>query len=181
MLDIRDQTKPNSYDQLRCPDCDSLFDRAWEDVVLERGNGEDLVKIPARLPIYTCKNSSCQLQTMDEEGIRLETEAICAYYGVLSPREIKEIRKKHNMTRAEFSDLTGIGESTLGRWERGALRHSRANDKFLRLLMNPQAISWLESQRNLHSTSNGRITDFQNIRLELRDSITTDAKSFELT
>lgn len=38
------------------------------------------------------------------------------------------------MTRAQFSEITGLGEATLARWEAGAVIQNRANDRYLRLL-----------------------------------------------
>jgi transcriptional regulator with XRE-family HTH domain len=51
----------------------------------------------------------------------------------------------HDMSRAAFSRLSGIGEATLNRWENGLLVQNRANDRFLRLLASPENVRKLES------------------------------------
>ena len=50
----------------------------------------------------------------------------------LSPNEIRGIRLMHGMSRAAFSKMIGIDESTLVRWEEGILIQSAANDRRLR-------------------------------------------------
>lgn len=115
--------------------------------MLDHGSGEDAVQIPATLPILSCTNPDCDLETTDEEGERLESEAICAFFNVLNAREIKAIRIRHGLTRAGFSGLTGIDESTLGRWERGVLTQNRAIDNYLRLLREPEIFDVLMGQQ----------------------------------
>jgi hypothetical protein len=42
--------------------------------------------------------------------------------------------------------LTGFGEATISRWERGRLLQNRANDRYLRLLAErPENVQFLES------------------------------------
>ena len=64
-------------------------------------------------------------------------------WGVLSPWEIKAIRLRFKMTRAEFARLSGLGEATLARWEKGLVTQNRANDRYLRLLAEPGGIDRL--------------------------------------
>ena len=47
------------------------------------------------------------------------------------------------MSRAAFARLTGFGEATLARWERGEVIQNTSNDSFLRLLMNNDAMERL--------------------------------------
>ena len=47
------------------------------------------------------------------------------------------------MTRAEFARLSGLGEATLARWEKGLVTQNRANDRYLRLLAAPGGIERL--------------------------------------
>lgn len=131
MFDHGDATAENAP-ELRCPDCDGTFKKEWQETTIPYGAGKDALDISAYLPLYTC--IGCGLQTLDEEGERLEHETVCAHLGILSPREIKNIREKHGMTRDEFAELTGIEESLIGRWERALNMQSYAHDKYLRIL-----------------------------------------------
>ena len=65
---------------------------------------------------------------------------------MLTPWEIREIRKKHDLSRAAFAELTGLGAASLGRWETGALIQSLANDRYLRLLAAPGGLSALKGR-----------------------------------
>lgn len=47
------------------------------------------------------------------------------------------------MSRAEFARVTGFGEATLARWERGEVIQNTSNDSFLRMLMDRDAMKRL--------------------------------------
>ena len=47
------------------------------------------------------------------------------------------------MTQAEFARITGLGTATLVRWENGSMNHTRANDRYVRLLQNPDVMRQL--------------------------------------
>ena len=67
---------------------------------------------------------------------------------MLSPEEIKALRERLGKTQQEFAELTGIGEATISRWERGRLLQNRANDNFLRLIAaNPVNLKLLQELR----------------------------------
>lgn len=48
------------------------------------------------------------------------------------------------MTRAQFSEVTGLGEASLNRWENGINIQTHANDRYLRLLATPNAMRELQ-------------------------------------
>ena len=76
-------------------------------------------------------------------GTGLDTKAVCQHLGVLSPVEVRGIRKRYEMNRSEFAQVTGLGEATLNRWENGTLVQNRANDRYLRLLAIPEVMNRL--------------------------------------
>ena len=47
------------------------------------------------------------------------------------------------MTQAEFAEVTGLGTATLVRWENGSMNHTRAYDRYMRLLENPEVMRQL--------------------------------------
>jgi putative zinc finger/helix-turn-helix YgiT family protein len=78
------------------------------------------------------------------EAAAVRHRAICKALGLLTPEEIRGIRDRLGMTQAEISKLTGIGEATISRWERGRLLQNRANDRYLRLVAElPQSVPLL--------------------------------------
>lgn len=117
---------------IRCPDCDGAATTVRHRYVFPYGRSESAVDVEVELPIRVC--GACRFEFLDEEGERLKHEAVCGHLGVLSPRDVRGIRKRHGMTRAAFAAMTGLGETTLGRWETGAGIQSRANDQYLRIL-----------------------------------------------
>ena len=96
------------------------------------GTGRSAVQLSVELPVRSCQ--SCDITFLDQVGERLKHNAVCRHLRVLTPEEIRSIREYHQMTRARFSEVTGLGEATLARWEAGAVIQNRANDRYLRLL-----------------------------------------------
>ncbi len=47
------------------------------------------------------------------------------------------------MTQSEFAEVTGLGTATLVRWENGSMNHTRAYDRYMRLLGNPEVMGHL--------------------------------------
>lgn len=125
-----------------CFDCDSPVRKTWGTHTFTYGLGAAAVELTVDLPIHVCP--SCGLEFFDDEAETLKHEAVCAHLGVLSPNEIRGIRRMHGMSRAAFSKITGLGEATLNRWENGILIQSAANDRYLRLLAAPSNLRTLK-------------------------------------
>ena len=54
--------------------------------------------------------------------------------GLLTPEEIRQLRERMGLTQSQPLQISGIGEATISRWERGRLLQNRAMDNYLRLL-----------------------------------------------
>ena len=115
---------------------------SWLRHTFKYGAGESALELSARVPVRSC--ADCEFEWLDEVGERLKHEAVCRHFGVLPPEKIREIRKSHGMTRAEFSEITGLGEASLNRWENGINIQTHANDRYLRLLANRHVMRDLE-------------------------------------
>lgn len=102
------------------------------------GSGDLAPKIHVSVPLRTCR--ACGLQYLDEHGERLRHEAICRHLGVLSPVEIRSVRKACGMTRASFAQATGIDEATIGRYENGLAIQNVGTDCCLRLVATPHVM-----------------------------------------
>ena len=125
-----------------CFDCDSPVRKTWGTHTFTYGLGAAAVELTVDLPIHVCP--SCGLEFLDDEAETLKHEAVCSHLGVLSPNEIRGIRRMHGMSRTAFSKLTGLGVATLNRWENGILIQSAANDRYLRLLASPNNLHMLK-------------------------------------
>ena len=115
----------------------------WVHHTFTYGSGKSAAELTARVPVHRC--DACDFEYLDEVGHRLRHDAVCRHLGVLPPAEIRRIRKRHDMTRAQFSEVTGIGEASLNRWENGINIQTHANDRYLRLLANPRTMRELQS------------------------------------
>lgn len=105
------------------------------------GADSDAVELSADIPVHSCLH--CSISFTGEEAAIAKHEAVCQHLGVLTPREIRALRRRYNMSRAAFARLTGFGEATLARWERREIIQNTSNDKFLRLLEHPNIFRML--------------------------------------
>ena len=97
------------------------------------GVGDDAAELVVDIPVHTC--SRCQRSYTGKAAGIIEHEAVCRHLGLLTPSEIKDIRtSRDNMSQAAFAELTGLGEATIARWERGDVMQNRGNDRFLRMV-----------------------------------------------
>ena len=107
------------------------------------GTGADAVELTADVWVHTC--SACGDSYTDDEADVAYDEAVCHHLGLLTPAEIRAIRKGYDLTRAELAQLTGFGKATLGRWERGELHQNRSADRYLRLLQDLEVMRLLRA------------------------------------
>ena len=126
-------TEPDDpRDIVPCFDCDDDTRRVWDEHTFMYGIGANVAELTVTLPVHVCP--SCGFECLDHEAETLKHEAVCAHLGVLTPDEVRGIRKTYGMSRAAFAKVTGLGEATLNRWENAFLIQNAANDRYLRLL-----------------------------------------------
>ena len=136
---------------LSCAVCgEATVTTTWVQHTFTYGSGRSAVELAVRVPVRSC--ADCEFEWLDDVGERLQHEAVCRHLGVLPPEKIRQIRKRHGMTRARFAEVTGLGEASLNRWENGINIQTHANDRFLRLLANPRTMQELK-RFVAHSTS----------------------------
>jgi putative zinc finger/helix-turn-helix YgiT family protein len=102
------------------------------------GAGESAAELTVDLPVRRC--GTCGFEFLDRESEKIKLEAICEHLGVLSPSGIRRVRERYGMTQAEFAEVTGLGTATLVRWENGSMNHTRAYDRYMRLLESPEVM-----------------------------------------
>lgn len=134
---------PSEGSGFTCPDCGGhSFSTVMHSDEFEYGSGDSPVTLYARVPVHCC--DSCDFEFLGREGRLIKHEAVCRHLGLLTPTEIRSIRERHGMSRTAFADVTGFGEATLNRWERGAVIQNRANDRYLRLADSPEVLDRLK-------------------------------------
>lgn len=95
-------------------------------------------KISVEFPIFSC--SVCHTEF---EDLKSNTDPYALAYeeyrnrkGMVHPIQIKEFRQKYDLTQKELSNILGVGEITLSRYENGALQ-DEAHDRLLQFIFEP--------------------------------------------
>ncbi len=70
-------------------------------------------------------------ETLQKEAIRRSKHA----RGLLSPDDIRALRRSLALSQAAFEGLLGVGPKTVVRWEKGTVFQSATADRLMRLLM----------------------------------------------
>ena len=134
---------PGHENGFTCPDCGGhSYTTVQHNDAFKYGAGDDPVTLYATFPVHCC--DSCDFEFLGREGRRIKHAAVCRHFNLLTPAEIQGIRERHGMSRTEFAEITGFGEATLNRWERGAVIQNRANDRYLRLTESPDVLTRLK-------------------------------------
>ena len=123
----------------RCPNCGHapLRHETVTDCFEYTGDGEAPITVEAQnVPVDVCEN--CGERYFGPAAAKVQHAAVCRALGLLTPEEIQAIRERLGPTQADFAQLTGIGEATISRWERGRMLPNRAMDRYLRLLAKNQ-------------------------------------------
>ena len=164
--------------ELLCPICgNSGITTSWDHIEFNYGSGDSSEGLTADVPVRRCE--TCDFDYLDEEAARLKHKAICRYLGVLSPDEIRRIRKGFRMTRSEFAKVTGIGEASLNRWENGLNIQTHANDRYLRLLS-----ARSENMRDIKMFASSPSSSSPKMRfrtLKITDGLLKEQETFQLS
>src|SRR5947209_2958076 len=126
---------PHLAEKIRkCPVCghQPLVPRLIDDT-FEYGTDSECVLVHAHeVPVEVCEN--CGESYSGPTAAAVRHRAICQALRLLTPEQIKALREQLGLTQSQFARLTGIGEATISRWERGRLVQTKALDRYLRLL-----------------------------------------------
>jgi putative zinc finger/helix-turn-helix YgiT family protein len=138
-----------AFPSVRCPNCESNnVNTTIEPEPFTYGEGSSAVQLTADVPVRSCTN--CGFQFTDGQAEDARHDALCRHLRVLTPKQISDLRKSYNMSRAEFAELTRLGEASLARWENGQLVQNAANDQLLFLLTIPSNMELLKRRAARH-------------------------------
>jgi len=93
-------------------------------------------EVEAEVEAEVC--SECDATFLDGEADRVLLRAFKRNMGLLQAEEIKALRQKYELTQSKVSELTGIAEATLSRWERFNAIQSVGSDRLLRYFFEEQ-------------------------------------------
>lgn len=164
-----------------CPECEqNRVSTTIHDHEYVYGEGESAITLQVKIPVRHCRGCDCQFTDWEAEEIM--QNALCAHFGVLNPSEVSGLRNKHHLPRTEFARLTGLGEASLNRWEKGINIQSVSHDRFLRLLDDPRILSRLKQiVAGIDSRKRGmpdNIVPFPNLRE--RERLEIEGRLFKL-
>lgn len=143
---------PNAM--LTCDVCAQQVKTEWGEHAIEYGSGDMTARLDVRLPVRRCDH--CNFSYLDDEGERLKHEAVCRHLGVLTPREIRDIRTRLGLSRSALAALTGIGQASLSRWENGIKIQTPGYDRYLRLLNHASVAPLLKQLCHVRTTAQPR-------------------------
>jgi HTH-type transcriptional regulator/antitoxin MqsA len=86
--------------------------------------------------VYECSQCSEHFE-LPEDNKEFEEQIIEFQRGVdrlLTPKQIKDLRKSLGFTQENFANLLDVGKKTFARYERGTVVQSKSMDKLLRLI-----------------------------------------------
>ena len=174
--------KPTQHNrQSSCPQCeDNRVTTSIQDYKYVYGTGDSAVKLNVKIPVHEC--FQCELQYTDWEADEIKHNALCQHFGVLNPNQIKQLREQYDMSRSAFAQLTGLGEASLNRWEKGINVQNLANDRFLRLLNEPSILFKLQrTVLSLEANRKGLPDNIEPFRhIKNREKLEADQRGFKL-
>ena len=164
-----------------CPNCGGANVKTEDkERTFPYGCGDQRVELSVQVPVRVC--ADCNFSFLDHVAERLSHEVICRHLGVMSPSQIRALREMYSLNQAQFAKVTGLGDATLSRWERGIVVQNRAYDNFLYLL------GFEDNLRRLETRTNGlnvkaapsmlRKPTFRN--LEVTEKLLDRQRGFEL-
>ena len=108
------------------------------------GSRDQAIELIARVPIRFDPATGKEIVD-PADSQRARKEAIRQHENLLEPGQIIQLRKSLGLSRAALARLTGLGPTTLSRWEEGRFVPNIANDRLLRLLRYPENLERLQS------------------------------------
>jgi len=114
----------------QCPVCDGRASVVREFVDFAIGNRSATVKVER----FACDVCGERFYTPSQAEVAqiAAADEMRKQEGLLTPSQIKAVRRRYNLTQAQFEQLLASGPKTVVRWERGTVFQSRATDLLIR-------------------------------------------------
>jgi HTH-type transcriptional regulator / antitoxin MqsA len=132
-----------------CPECGGCIVRARHTFDVHIGRRTVAVEGEYARCTGACAEFHFAAGEMDAVLSRA-SEVVRANEGLLSPADIKALRKRIGLTQPQLEHLLGAGLKTVTRWEKGTVIQNGAADTLLRLLRDvPEALTYLLRARKV--------------------------------
>jgi HTH-type transcriptional regulator/antitoxin MqsA len=144
-----DHVRGNPAVLTTCPECGGRIERARHTVDVHIGRRTVAVEGDYSRCTGDCAECYFAAGEMDAV-ISRATEVIRANEGLLTPADIKALRKRIGLTQPQLELLLGAGLKTVTRWEKGTVIQNGATDTLLRLIRDvPEALTYLLRARQV--------------------------------
>ncbi|GAB6178566.1 hypothetical protein JCM16814_34570 [Desulfobaculum senezii] len=149
------------HEGLPCPMCSAgtLERVVSEESITYKGRTKS---VPGYIS-YACPNCHEEL-TNPKENHAIEQELLAfrrEVDGLLSPKEIFNLRDSLGLTQRAFAEKLGIGEKSFARYETGTVTQSKAMDNLLRVIKEyPQAMDTITPSSRECVEGNAKIVKF---------------------
>ena len=123
----------------RCPECGGNIKRTRTVVTTRIGRRT----IPVTGKFLQCQGECHEIYFEPgeaDEVSRRSADIARTDNGLLTPQEIREIRRQHDLTQQQLEQLLNVGPKTVVRWEKGTVVQNSATDTLLRLLRDVPAV-----------------------------------------
>lgn len=114
-----------------CPRCLSEDVQKTEVVEVLEAREKHVEEVEYWLPQIICKECGVSAAF---EAVNAMHDAACFAQNLITPSQIKNIRKKYQMNTKAFAELTGISETTIKRWESRAFYPNRSDTTLIKLI-----------------------------------------------
>jgi putative zinc finger/helix-turn-helix YgiT family protein len=91
--------------------------------------------------------NTCGEKIFDDDAMRQISDARYEALGLLTPSELKEIRKKLGYTQEQMAAFLGIGNKTYCRWENGTSIQTKSMDTLIRCATRDKIIELQRKER----------------------------------
>ncbi len=166
---------------MSCPDCGSKkVSSSMQEHKFTYGVGDAAVELSASVPVRKC--DECGFCFLDSEADDICHEIVCKHLGFMTPKQIKDLRELHKLSQSQFAILTGLGEATLSRWERGINIQNEAYDNYLYLLGFKKNIEIIQERKSGKASRQLSLEKIQEsfTALEITEELLEKQERFEL-
>jgi putative zinc finger/helix-turn-helix YgiT family protein len=145
-----------------CPRCHGVLREVEvKEVIPVEGGAE----VSVRVPVLNC--AACDFMLTDKRAEEIRDAGVRLHKGLLTAKQIKDIRDNLGFSRREFSEAFGIPPASMERWENGRLIQSKSNDTLLRALANKGTASALDRRRivlNSGQVRDASVIEFRSLK-----------------
>ncbi len=129
-----------------CPTCEAyrpFRDAERPETYVVRGRS---ITANARVSVCEDCGETMAREETDDDLLRRVNEIYRDQEGLLSPADIKSIRRRYALSQKSFARLLGTSEATINRYEQGKLQ-DRPHDELIRACKNPETLKDLFDRR----------------------------------